>query len=302
MQDVLDMIGNTPLVRLRSVEDGGVQIYGKAEFLNPSGSVKDRAAKYMVLDGIRTGKLTKDKVILEATSGNTGVSLAMIGANLGYHVTICMPANVSEEKKKLIRAYGGEVIETNPIESMDGACTQAKKFCAEHPDHCFYPDQYNNPQNARAHVETTSQEIWEQTEGRVTHFVAGTGTSGTFMGTAKGLKEKSLSIRTVLVQPDSPFHGLEGLTDMDSAIQPGIFDRRLADAEVRVSTEDAYDMAHFLARQEGLLVGISAAANVVASRKVAQQAAAGSCIVTVLCDSGSRYLSEPLWKDETAGG
>lgn len=302
MQDVLDMIGNTPLVRLRSVEDGGVQIYGKAEFLNPSGSVKDRAAKYMVLDGIRTGKLTKDKVILEATSGNTGVSLAMIGANLGYHVTICMPANVSEEKKKLIRAYGGEVIETNPLESMDGACTQAKKFCAEHPDHCFYPDQYNNPQNARAHVETTSQEIWEQTEGRVTHFVAGTGTSGTFMGTAKGLKEKSLSIRTVLVQPDSPFHGLEGLTDMDSAIQPGIFDRRLADAEVRVSTEDAYDMAHFLARQEGLLVGISAAANVVASRKVAQQAAAGSCIVTVLCDSGSRYLSEPLWKDETAGG
>lgn len=302
MQDVLDMIGNTPLVRLWSVEDGGVQIYGKAEFLNPSGSVKDRAAKYMVLDGIRTGKLTKDKVILEATSGNTGVSLAMIGANLGYHVTICMPANVSEEKKKLIRAYGGEVIETNPLESMDGACTQAKKFCAEHPDHCFYPDQYNNPQNARAHVETTSQEIWEQTEGRVTHFVAGTGTSGTFMGTAKGLKEKSLSIRTVLVQPDSPFHGLEGLTDMDSAIQPGIFDRRLADAEVRVSTEDAYDMAHFLARQEGLLVGISAAANVVASRKVAQQAAAGSCIVTVLCDSGSRYLSEPLWKDETAGG
>lgn len=302
MQDVLDMIGNTPLVRLRSVEDGGVQIYGKAEFLNPSGSVKDRAAKYMVLDGIRTGKLTKDKVILEATSGNTGVSLAMIGANLGYRVMIFMPANVSEEKKRLIRAYGGDVIETDPLESMDGACTQARKFCAEHPARCFYPDQYNNPQNAQAHVETTSQEIWEQTEGCVTHFVAGTGTSGTFTGTAKGLKENRRAIRAVLVQPDSPFHGLEGLADMDSAMRPGIFDRRLADAEVRVSTEDAYDMAHFLARHEGLLVGISAAANVVASKRVAQQAAAGACIVTVLCDSGSRYLSEPLWEDEATGG
>ena len=251
---------------------------------------------------MRTGELTREKTILEATSGSTGIALSMIGARLGCHVALCMPANVSLERKEIIRAYGGKIFETSPLEGVDGACALAKEIYAGDPDHYFYPDQYNNLQNVRAHYETTAREIWRQTEGRITHFVAGTGTSGTFMGTVKGLKEKKASVRAVLMQPDSPFHGLEGMKDMDSAENPGIFDRRIADSEIRISTEDAYETARQLAREEGLLVGISASANALAARRTAEMAPDGSCVVTILCDSGIRYLSEPLWEDCRNGG
>lgn len=296
--DILDLIGNTPLIEMKKISpgDGGSRIFAKAEFLNPSGSVKDRAAKAMILEGIRSGKLTKGKTILDATSGSTGIAYSMIGASLGYSVLLCMPSNVSEERKKIIRAYGTEIIETSPLEGADGAYYKARELAWREPEKFFYPDQYNNDENWRTHFHTTAEEIWRQTNHTVTHFVAGAGTSGTFVGITRRLKGYSSDVKGILMQPDLPFHGLEGIKHMDSTMNPGIFDKNLADAEISVSTEHAYAMTRRLAKEEGLLVGISSAANVLAALEVERNAPEGSVIVTVLCDGGYRYLSEPVWE------
>jgi S-sulfo-L-cysteine synthase (O-acetyl-L-serine-dependent) len=294
---LLELIGNTPLFELRfpSAELNGVEIYAKAEHLNPSGSVKDRAAKAMILAGIKSGALAGDKTILDATSGNTGIAYAMIGAYLGYKVALCLPKNANLERKRILRAYGAEIIETDPLQGSDGAFLAAREMVHKNPDRYFYPDQYNNSENWRAHYTSTAPEIWNQTNGRISHFIAGMGTCGTFVGTSKRLKEFSSAIRTIAMQPDSPFHGLEGMKHMASTIVPGIFDRSVADAEIQVSTESAHEMALELARTKGLFVGISSGGNVRAALKLARTLPPGSVIVTVLCDSGLRYLSDELW-------
>lgn len=296
--DILGLIGNTPLIELKKVSarGSGTRIFAKAEFLNPSGSVKDRAAKAMILDGIRRGALAKGKIILDATSGSTGIAYSMIGAALGYPVLLCMPANVSEERKRIIRAYGAGIVETDPLEGVDGAFDRAQELARQEPEKFFYPDQYNNEANWQAHFNTTGEEIWQQTNHTVTHFVAGAGTSGTFVGTTRRLKQFSAGIKGILMQPDFPFHGLEGIKHMASTMNPGIFDKNLADGEVCVSTEAAYAMTRKLAEEEGLLAGISSAANVLAAMEVAGDAPDGSVIVTVLCDGGYRYLSDPVWE------
>ncbi|MER3426709.1 MAG: cysteine synthase [Pyrinomonas sp.] len=298
---VLDQIGNTPLLRLARVARDvarGVEVYVKAEHLNPGGSVKDRAALAMILDGERRRLLTPDRIILDATSGNTGIAYAMIGAARGYRVTLCLPKNASPERKKMLRAYGAELIETDPMEGTDGAQRHARALYESAPEKYFYPDQYNNPANWRAHYEGTGVEVWQQTEGRVTHFLAGLGTSGTFVGTARRLKEFNARIQCVSLQPDSPLHGLEGMKHMPTAIVPGIYDPSLADRNVEVSTEDAQRMARRLAREEGLFVGISSGANVFAALRLAQDLPAGSVVVTILCDGGERYMSEEFWNEE----
>ena len=298
-QTVFDMVGGTPLLRLPSIgrELNGVELYAKAEFFNPTGSVKDRAAKAMIMDGIARGLLTHDKTIIDATSGNTGIAYAALGTALGYKVTLCLPANATEERKKLMRLYGAEIIETDPLESSDGAYNECRRLVAEHPEKYFYPDQYNNDANWKAHFEGTAAEIWEQTDHRVTHFVAGTGTSGTFMGTTRGLKRFNPEIKSVLMQPDSPFHGLEGMKHMESTIKPGIFDESIADIKLEVSTYEAYAMTRRLVREEAVLVGISSGANVAAALKLAKTLPPGSVVVTVLCDNGNRYLSEEFWEE-----
>lgn len=295
---ILDEIGNTPLFELGHIFDGGnhASVFAKAEFLNPSGSVKDRAAFAMIQEGIASGALTKEKTIIDATSGSTGIAYAMIGAQLGYHVLLCLPSNVSVERKKTIRAYGAELIETDPLEGADGAYFLAKELAEKHPETYFYPDQYNNDANWRAHYTHTAEEIWHQTGGEITHFVAGAGTSGTFVGTTRRLRELNQNIQCILMQPDSPFHGIEGIKHMASTLNPGIFDKNLADRQVEVGTEEAYEMVRILAAKEGLFVGISAAANVAAAIKVAEQAPEGAVIVTILGDGGHRYLSEPVWE------
>jgi cysteine synthase B len=290
---VLASIGNTPLIRLRG---NGVEVYAKAEHLNPGGSVKDRAARAMVLDGERSGRLTRGKTILDATSGNTGIALAMIGAALGYPVTLCLPKNASPERKRTLRIYGAEVIETDPLEATDGAQRRAKALTLESPDRYFYADQYNNDANWRAHFDTTAVEIWEQTGGRITHFIAGLGTSGTFVGTTRRLKQLNPAIRAVSMQPDLPLHGLEGMKHMATAMVPGIYDRKLADDEVEVGTADAQEMTRQLARKDGLMVGVSAGANVFAAFRLARTLPAGSVVVTILCDAGSRYLADAFWE------
>ena len=298
-QTVFDMVGGTPLLRLPLIgrELNGVELYAKAEFFNPTGSVKDRAAKAMIMDGIARGLLTHDKTIIDATSGNTGIAYAALGTALGYKVTLCLPANATEERKKLMRLYGAEIIETDPLESSDGAYNECRRLVAEHPEKYFYPDQYNNDANWKAHFEGTAAEIWEQTDHRVTHFVAGTGTSGTFMGTTRGLKHFNPAIKSVLMQPDSPFHGLEGMKHMESTIKPGIFDESIADIKLEVSTYEAYAMTRRLVREEAVLVGISSGANVAAALKLAKTLPPGSVVVTVLCDNGNRYLSEEFWEE-----
>ena len=298
-QTVFDMVGGTPLLRLPSIgrELNGVELYAKAEYFNPTGSVKDRAAKAMILDGIERGLLTHDKTIIDATSGNTGIAYAALGTALGYKVTLCLPANATEERKKLMRLYGAEIIETDPLESSDGAYNECRRLVAEHPEKYFYPDQYNNDANWKAHFEGTAAEIWEQTDHRVTHFVAGTGTSGTFMGTTRGLKHFNPAIKSVLMQPDSPFHGLEGMKHMASTIKPGIFDESVADIKLEVSTYEAYAMTRRLVREEAVLVGISSGANVAAALKLAETLPPGSVVVTGLCDNGNRYLSEEFWEE-----
>jgi cysteine synthase B len=297
---LLDRIGNTPLVRLERITDNlpGIQILGKAEWTNPGGSVKDRAAAAIVLEAIRNEQLCPGIRLLDATSGNTGIAYAMLGAALAFPVTLCMPSNVSPERKRILNAYGAEVVWTDPAESSDGAIRKARELAAD-PQY-FYADQYSNTANWRAHYTGTANEILEQTDGRVTHFVAGLGTSGTFMGVTRRLKEITPTIECISMQPDSPFHGLEGLKHMATAIVPKIYDPSLADRNVEVETEAAYIMAKRLARTEGLLVGISAAAAVAASLRIAEeQASLGkeAVIVTVLPDAAEKYLSERFWEE-----
>lgn len=282
-------IGNTPLLRLR-VE--GVEIFAKAEHLNPGGSVKDRAALSMILEGERSGKLKPGMTILDATSGNTGIAYAMIGASRGYPVKVCLPKNASKQRKQILRAYGVEIVETDPMLLTDGAQGVAREIFASDPDKYFYPDQYNNDANWLAHYETTANEIWEQTEGRVTHFVAGLGTSGTFVGVVRRLRELNPNLKAIAVQPESPLHGLEGLKHMATALRPGIFDERLVSETLEVATEDALLIAGKLARQEGLLVGPSSGANVFAARRLASSLSGPAVVVTVLCDGGERYLND----------
>ncbi|MBZ5537428.1 MAG: cysteine synthase family protein [Acidobacteriia bacterium] len=298
--DLLSRIGATPLIRLTRVADElppGVEIYGKAEWFNPGGSVKDRPALNMILEGERSGRLKPGKILLDATSGNTGIAYAMICAVKGYRVRLCLPQNASEERRRILMAYGAELVLTSPQEGSDGAIRMARKLFAERPDLYFYPDQYGNEANWRAHYMTTAVEIWEQTEHRVTHFVAGLGTSGTFVGTSRRLKELNPAIQCISFQPDSPFHGLEGLKHMDTAIVPRIYDPNLADDELRISTEAAYRMVKRAAREEGLFIGISSGAAIMASLEVARRVQRG-IIVTILCDGGDKYLSERFWDEE----
>jgi cysteine synthase B len=293
---VLDMIGRTPLVRLHQFERDrpGVELYAKAEWQNPGGSVKDRAAARMILEGEASGRLTPDKIIIDATSGNTGIAYAMVGTARGYKVTLCMPENASTERKLILRALGAELILTDPLESTDGAIREARRMYAADPDRYFYPDQYNNDGNWRAHYDTTAPEIIEQTSGRLTHFVAGLGTSGTFVGTGRRLRRFNPNIRLISFQPDGPFHGLEGLKHMDSAIVPGIYDPTLADEDLRVSSERAYDLVRRLAREEGLLAGISSGAALAASLDVARRLDSG-VIVTIFPDGAEKYLTDSFW-------
>jgi cysteine synthase B len=297
---VLASIGRTPLIRLRGVAGdlpAGVALFAKGEHLNPGGSVKDRAARSMIEDGERSGRLSRGKTILDATSGNTGIAYAMIGAALGYPVAVCLPKNASRERKRMLTVFGAEIIETSPLEATDGAQRKAKELVSEFPDKFFYADQYNNDANWRAHYETTAEEIWAQTAGRITHFLAGLGTSGTFVGTTRRLKELSPGIHAISMQPDGPLHGLEGMKHMATALVPGIYDRTLADAEVVVATPDAQEMTRRLAREDGLLVGVSAGANVFAAVRLSKTLPSGSVVVTILCDSGSRYLGDPFWDE-----
>jgi cysteine synthase B len=294
---LLDTIGHTPLLRLRRL--GGdwpdVEIYAKAEFQNPGGSVKDRAAAAMIREGERTGRLRPGAIILDATSGNTGIAYAMIAAARGYRLKLCVPGNVTPERHRTLRAYGADVVITNPMEGTDGAIREARRLFAEHPDRYFYADQYNNEANWRAHYETTGVEILEQTDGRITHFVAGLGTSGTFIGTGRRLRAFRRDIQLISVQPESPLHGIEGLKHMETAIRPGIYDQSLADEDVRVSTERAHALTRRLAAEEGLLVGVSSGAALAATLDLAARVREG-VIVTVFPDSGTRYLTERFWQ------
>ncbi len=298
----LARVGNTPLIRVQRVVGDlpGITILGKAEWLNPGGSVKDRAASRIVAEAERSGQLAPGKVLLDSTSGNTGIAYAMIAASRGYKVKLCLPKNASEERKRILRAYGAELVLTDPLAGSDGAILEVRRIVAEDPDKYFYPDQYNNPANWQAHYETTGVEIFRQTNGRITHFVAGLGTSGTFIGVGRRLRELKPDVRLISMQPDSPYHGLEGMKHMESAIVPGIYDSSLADEEIEVATEDAHAMARRLAREQGWFVGVSAAANVVAALDVARRIGEieSGVIVTILCDGGSRYLSDKFWDEQ----
>ena len=300
-QRSVERIGNTPLLRLERVARDlpGVELLGKAEWVNPGGSVKDRAASNIVAQGRRSGAFPAGKILLDATSGNTGIAFAMIGAAEGFPVTLCMPENVSIERKRILHAYGATIVYTDPAEGSDGAIRKARELYAWDPEKYFYADQYSNDANWQAHYHGTANEIWQQTEGRVTHFVSMMGTSGTFVGTTRRLKELNPKIRCISLQPDSPFHGIEGAKHMASAIVPKIYDPLLADEDIGIATEDAYKMTIRLAREEGLLVGISAAAAVVGCMQVAQRLPRGeeAVFVTILCDSGDKYLSERFWEE-----
>lgn len=292
----LSLIGRTPLLRLARLtrEFPQVEFYAKAEWANPGGSVKDRAALNIILEAERAGLLDPSKTLLDSTSGNTGIAYAMICAARGYRVKLCVPANVSMERKRLLEAYGAEVVYTDPLEGSDGALRKARELRAQDLDKYFYADQYNNPANWLAHYHSTGPEIFEQTQGRITHFLAGLGTSGTFTGTTRRLKELKHDIQCISIQPDAPFHGLEGLKHMATAIVPGIYEPSLGDDNLEVGTEETHAMARRLAREEGLLVGISSAAAAVAALKVAEKVRRG-VLVAIFPDSGHRYLSEGFW-------
>jgi cysteine synthase B len=299
---LLANIGGTPLLPLKKLAADlpGVEIYGKAEFANPGGSVKDRPALNMILDGERTGRLDRSRTIIDATSGNTGIAYAMIGAARGYRVKLCLPRNASPERKRVLQAYGAEIILTDPAQGTDGAIRCCREIHAAEPGRYFYPDQYSNPANWKAHYETTGPEILEQTAGRITHFVTGLGTSGTFTGVTRRLREDAPSVRCISMQPATGFHGLEGLKHMPTALVPPIYDENLADANLWVDTEYAYTMVKRCAREEGILVGISAGANIHAARKIGRELAdrgERALIVTVLCDGADKYLSEEFWND-----
>jgi cysteine synthase B len=293
---VIDLIGRTPLVRLRRFEreTPGVELYAKAEWQNPGGSVKDRAAARMILAGEASGALTPGRVILDATSGNTGIAYAMVGASRGYQVKLCVPDNASPERKLILRALGAELVLTDPLEGTDGAIREARRLHASDPERYFYPDQYNNDANWQAHFDTTGPEIIEQTSGRLTHFVAGLGTSGTFMGTGRRLRRFNPAVKLISFQPDLPLHGLEGLKHMESAIVPGIYDPTLADEDLRVDTETAYSMVRRLAREEGLLAGVSSGAALAVVLTVARRLDRG-VVVTVFPDGAEKYLTEKFW-------
>jgi len=299
---LLEKIGNTPLFRLERLvsELPGIELYGKAEFFNPGGSVKDRAGLNMILQGERSGQLTKDKVILDATSGNTGIAYAMIGAYKGYRVKLCLPKNASPERKHILHAFGAEMVFSDPGEGSDGAIRLCREIYSAEPGRYFYPDQYNNPANWQAHYDGTAVELLEQTQGRITHFVACMGTSGTFMGVTRRFRRDAPQVRCISAQPSSGFHGLEGLKHMPTAIVPGIYDPDLADENIWIETEDAYEMCRRAAREEAMLLGISSGANLVAALKIARslhEKGESGVMVTVLCDSAYKYLSEPFWND-----
>jgi cysteine synthase B len=300
-QNVLDRVGNTPLLRLTSLTAGlpGVALLGKAEWYNPGGSVKDRAASNIVAEGRRSGRFHEGKTLLDSTSGNTGIAYAMLGAAGGFPVTLCMPENVSLERKKILHSYGADIIYTDPGEGSDGAIRKARELAAEHPEKYFYADQYSNDANWQAHYHGTANEIWQQTQGRITHFVSMLGTSGTFVGATRRLKELNPAIQCISLQPDSAFHGIEGAKHMPSAIVPKIYDSTLADQNLEIATEDSYAMAKRMGRDAGMLVGISSAAAVVGCLQIAQQLPRGqdAVIVTILCDSGDKYLSERFWTE-----
>jgi cysteine synthase B len=295
---VVGLIGNTPLLELSRVARGivpaAVRLFAKLEGFNPGGSVKDRPARRMIEEGLRTGALRPGKTIIDSTSGNTGIALAMIGAALGYPVELVMPSNVSRERKRVIAAYGARIIYSDPMEGSDGAIRLCREVLARAPEGYFKPDQYNNPANCAAHYETTGPEIWQQTAGEVTHFVAAIGTSGTIMGTGRFLKEQNPDVQVVAVEPDDPFHGLEGLKHMASSIVPGIYNEVELDRKIGVSTETAYDMVYRVASLEGLLVGQSSGAALVGALQVARELRSGT-VVLIFCDWGERYLSTNLW-------
>jgi cysteine synthase B len=297
VNSVLEQIGNTPLLRFVNItkDFDRVEIYGKAEWFNPGGSVKDRPALRMIEEGERSGALTPDKVILDSSSGNTGIAYALIGAVKGYRVELAVPRNVSRERKRILQAYGAYVIYTDPLAGSDGAIREAHRRYEAEPEKYFMPDQYNNPANWQAHFDTTGPEIIEQTKGRITHFVAGVGTSGTLMGTGRRLREFNPRIQIAAVLPAEDLHGIEGLKHMETAIVPGIWDDSFPDRKLSVRTEDAYEMARRLALEEGILVGQSAGAAVFAALELAQQISEG-VIVTILPDAGDRYFSTGLWE------
>lgn len=301
-ENALDRIGNTPLVRIARIPRDlpGIEILAKAEWFNPGGSVKDRAAANIVAEAQRSGKLAPGKVLLDSTSGNTGIAYAMIGAAQGFGVTLCVPGNASIERKRILNAYGATIIYTDPGEGSDGAIRKARALVASEPDKYFYADQYSNDANWRAHYQGTANEIWQQTEGQITHFVAMLGTSGTFVGTSRRLKELNPKLPCISLQPDSAFHGIEGAKHMASAIVPKIYDPGLADLDIGISTEDAHAMVRRLAREEGLLVGISSGAALVGCLQVARELVARkekAVIVTIFPDAGDKYLSERFWDE-----
>lgn len=297
---ILDLVGNTPLIKLNQITKdlNDVSIYAKCEYLNPSGSVKDRAAKAIILEAINSNKLTKDKILLDSTSGNTGIAYAMFGANLGYKVSVTLPKNANFERKRILKAFGATIIETDPLLSSDGSLIKAKELAEENPDIYYYTNQYNNENNWKAHYNSTALEIWEQSEKKVTHFIAGMGTSGTFVGTSRRLKELNPNIKTVAMQPSSPFHGLEEMKHMATTIVPEIYDSSLIDETIEIDTEDARRTTLELIRKEGLFVGISSGANVYAALQLAKTLPKGSVVVTILCDSGFKYLSDSLWEED----
>lgn len=297
-----ERIGNTPLLRLGRMAAGldNVLVLAKAEWHNPGGSVKDRAASNIVAEALKEGKLGTGKTLLDSTSGNTGIAYAMLGAAFGIPVTLCMPSNVSAERKRILRAYGAQIVYTDPGEGSDGAIRKVREMASANPEKYYYADQYSNGANWRAHYANgTADEIWRQTEGRVTHFAAMLGTSGTFVGTSRRLKELNPDIRCVSLQPDSPFHGIEGAKHMETSIVPKIYDPTIADDNLGIRTEDAHAMCRRLAAEEGLLVGVSAAGALVGALQIAGSAAPGSVVVTIFPDSGDKYLSEQFWEDPT---
>ncbi|HEY1251569.1 MAG TPA: PLP-dependent cysteine synthase family protein [Thermoanaerobaculia bacterium] len=296
---LLDAVGETPLLSLSRIAGDvpGLRLLAKAEHLNPGGSVKDRPVRGMLLDGLSSGRLAPGKTILEATSGNTGIALAMLGRALGYATTICIPEKASAHRKAILRAHGAELVLTDPLEGTDGAIREARALAAASPETYFYPDQYSNPANPRAHFEGTGPEIWRDGEGRLDFFVAGLGTSGTFMGVTRFLRRQSAAIACVSVEPAGPVHGLEGMKHMATAMKPAIYDPALADRSLAIETEEAYAMCRRLAREEGLLVGPSAGANVAAAVRVGREAGRPVTVVTILCDSGSRYATDPFWEE-----
>ena len=294
---LLDAIGQTPLLELSRIaaDVPGLTLFAKAEHLNPGGSVKDRPARAMLLDGLASGRLVRGRAILEATSGNTGIADAMLGAALGFPVTLCLPANASPERQGILRALGAELVLTDPLEGTDGAIQKARRLVAARPDAYFYPDQYSNPANWHAHFETTGPEILGQAGEGLTHFVAGLGTTGTFLGVTRYLKDRAPHVVCVAMEPDGPLHGLEGMKHLASAIVPLIWDPTLADRRLTIATEEAYAMCRRLAREEGLFVGPSSGANVAAALRVGREAGPGATVATILCDGGGRYLSRPFW-------